>query len=128
MRICTKACITLWSKFGKLRNQTAVFIKKFFRHDSFSSHSFNRSRCSGVFHSNRYLMRAERTFNLLSVYNLWTCPSLWCAQNNHRPYRTFQDYYFHVHFSEYALISSITVSIVSAIFLCIVIGSSPSTK
>ena len=35
-------------------------------------------------------MRAERAFNLLSIYNLRTCPSLRCAKYDHRPYRSFR--------------------------------------
>ena len=36
-------------------------------------------------HHDRNLMRTERSLDLLSVYNLWSCPSLWSTKYNHWP-------------------------------------------
>ena len=39
-------------------------------------------------HHDRYLMRAERAFDLISVYILWACPSLRGTEHDHWPFRS----------------------------------------
>ena len=87
MRVCTKTGISLWSKFCKFRNQMSFFIEEFFCMVAFQPF-FQKVKMFWWFHRKRYLMCTERSFNLKSVNNLWSCPSLWSTKNDHWPERT----------------------------------------
>ena len=87
MWVSTKTCISLRSQFCQFRNQASVFIEQFLWTIAFQP-LFQKFKMFWFFHGNRDLMSTERTFNLKSVNNLRTCPSLRSTKNDHRPYRT----------------------------------------
>ena len=89
VRIGAHTRISLWSQLCNLRFQTAVLIKQLFRTVAFQP-LFQLLKMYRFFHGHRDLMCTEGSFDLLSVYYLRASPSLRCAQNDHRPYRSFR--------------------------------------
>ena len=93
MWVGTETCISLRSQFSQFRDQASVFIKQFLRTIAFQP-LLQKFKMFRFFHSDRNLMSTERTFNLKSVNNLRTCPSLWSTKNNHWPCWTFSIIFF----------------------------------
>ena len=89
MWVGTETCISLRSQFSQFRDQASVFVKQFLRTIAFQP-LLQKFKMFRFFHSDRNLMSTERTFNLKSVNNLRTCPSLRSTKDDHWPYRTFR--------------------------------------
>ena len=89
MWVSTETCISLRSQFSQFRDQASVFIEQFLRTIAFQPF-FQKFKMFWFLHGDRNLMSTERTFNLKSVNNLRTCPSLRSTKDDHWPYRTFR--------------------------------------
>ena len=87
MWVSSETGISLRCKFRKFWDQVSVFIEEFFCMVAFQPF-FQKVKMFWWFHRKRYLMCTERSFNLKSVNNLWSCPSLWSTKNDHWPERT----------------------------------------
>ena len=88
MRIGSDSVISCRCQCLQFRNQSALFIKEFFRFITFEPVCQNLHMFFRFIHHDRNLMCAEAAFDRKTIYNFWTGPALWRTQNDHRPHRT----------------------------------------
>ena len=84
MWVSTHTSISLRSHINDLLFNASVFIEEFFWFVAKQPLS-QLIQMLWFFHRHRNLMRTERTFDFLSVYYSWTCPSLWSTKYDHWP-------------------------------------------
>ena len=89
MRVRAHTRISLRSQLCDFRFQTSVLVKQFFRMVTFHP-LFQLLQMFRFLHRDRNLMCTEASFDLLSVHNLRSGPSLRSTQNDHRPYRSLR--------------------------------------